>query len=197
MWYAYVTPTVRRPYVVAERFVRAEDIYASLHSGFRSVYFYSESTVQRILERRHFRNLQTEVVRSEELLLDFDSKPDAAYALANTLAADDISFRLFTSGNRSVHLHVSIEPMEGTTVGQAQREWVRTHAPDADQTIYHNTALYRLPGTWHEKNPGHRKSLLAEHKGRYNLIIGPWTRKPPASLNEVKAKAHPRILSLA
>jgi hypothetical protein len=129
--------------------------------------------------------------------LDFDSTPESAYRLANKLEAEDISFDVYTSGNRSIHLHVAIEPMEGTTVAQAQKQWVKQHAPDADLTIYHNTALYRLTGTWHEKNPGHRKQLLDRHQGNYKLVIDPWTRKPPTTVKEIQEKVSPHILALA
>jgi hypothetical protein len=60
------------------------------------------------------------------------------------------------------------------------KEWVRFNAPGADLTIYTHTGLYRLEGTWHEKNPGHRKQLVYEHTGpNVPLFTEPKVRARP------------------
>ncbi len=120
----------------------------SQYTGFRSVYGYGPEAAGQIREQGHTANLTGLPVYSHMLLVDFDDQPEAGYAMANALK--DYDWVLFDSGGRSLHLHVLIEPMEGSDVPQLQKQWMRERFHKADMSIYKTAGIYRLPGTQHE-----------------------------------------------
>lgn len=141
--------------------------------GFRSVYGYPDETAEIIELNRSTAGLTGRSVYSDVLLVDFDSQPQAAEELEEYLRTEEYAFAKYDSGNRSIHFHISIEPMEGSWVPDAQRKWINKHAPLADTTIYKPSGLFRLEGTWHEKNPGHKKQCVEAHRGRRLKIERP------------------------
>lgn len=137
-----------------------------LHHGFRSVYCWRWQERQELEQRGHLRRIQDIPVVSTELLVDFDDKPTEADQFSVWLQDNGIMFNKYQSGNRSTHYHVLTTWQEGVWVPYAQREWARRYAVGADLTIYHHAGLFRLPGTFHEKSPGGRKTLLYAASGR-------------------------------
>lgn len=129
------------------------------YTGFRSVYAYTEDTKNNIELRGNTRELK-DPVYSDELLLDFDDNKQAADELAMWLTCQGYTHSKWFSGNRSIHIHVDIEPMFGVDVPTQQKQWVSKHAPKADTSFYHHCGVYRLPWTWHEKNLGNRKEKI-------------------------------------
>ena len=155
IWYEH-RPDVRR--VGRPFMVPAQDMQGRV--GFRSVYGYTAETARQIRESGTTRNLEDIPVYSDVLLVDFDNDQDLAKAWYAE-HAHLYNMDMYYSGNRSVHLHIRIEPMFGTDVPHKQRAWIRQHLPQADDSFYHKAGQFRLPGTYHLKNPGHMKTLLA------------------------------------
>jgi hypothetical protein len=158
--------------------------------GFRSVFGYPESTAATIERQGNTRNLQYVQLYIDELLIDFDERPADAARLGQYLKDNNIAHRMYDSGNRSVHYHISLEPRTERTVVFDARHWVQRFAPGADMSIYSPSGLFRLEGTWHEKNPGHRKELVSHHDG--SLLALPKTerpRKPETRLSLKQAEA--------
>lgn len=167
LW-AYTTPTVKRGRIIAQRFVPVTAL--ADERGFRSTYCYLEAEVDIVLANESFKNLRTLSVVSEELFLDFDDKPIDAEICGANLRYSGLAYSKFKSGNRSIHYHVPLVRMEGPNVPYSQREWVREHIVGADLSPYTVSGLWRLPLTWHEKNPGHRKEQVDSNVGERLLL---------------------------
>lgn len=90
----------------------------------------------------------------------------------------EVAFQLWHTGRRGAHFHVDIEPMAGSSIHKAQKEWVRRNVPGADLSIYNPTGQWRLPLTVHEKAPGKIKRLVAEYPGK-PLKIPEYVVPPP------------------
>jgi hypothetical protein len=133
--------------------------------GFQSVFGYPEHTAAIIRRQGNTRGLQQAQLFSDEILVDFDDAPVDAKQFGEYLIEQNIPHRIYDSGNRSIHYHVDMRPQISRTLARDTRLWIQQYAPGADQSIYTPTGLFRLPGTWHEKNPGHRKVLIGEHGG--------------------------------
>lgn len=160
--FVLVTPTVKRQGIL--QFSTLQML--QLHAGFRSVYCFRTKERDEVLQQGHLRRLQHLPVVAVELLVDFDDEPLQAQLFQEYLQDHGYTFNMYDSGNRSKHFHVMTTWHEGAWVPYAQREWVRSHAPGADLTIYRQAGLFRLPGTWHEKRAGYRKKLLISVAGR-------------------------------
>lgn len=159
--YCVVTPTVQR----SGKLEFAQHQLLHLYTGFRSVYAFAARERDLLLSQQHMRRITHLPVIAIELLVDFDDHVDEAYAFRQLLDDRAIMYNMYDSGNRSVHFHIATTRQEGAWVPYAQREWVRQTAPAADLTVYRHTGLFRLPYTWHEKNPGHRKKLIVAQRG--------------------------------
>lgn len=127
------------------------------YRGFRSVYCFDSVVAGIIRERGSTEGLRDSPVYSDTLFLDFDDTDPTDTMLL--LYDEGISHRVYQSGNRSIHIHVDIEPMAGLHVPWSQRLWVAANCPGADHSFYHAAGMYRLPGTMHEKTR-RRKVLL-------------------------------------
>jgi hypothetical protein len=137
----------------------------SQYVGFRSVYEFDASTVEKLKAVGNTRELRHLPVYSETLFADFDNNPEAARKFADLLRSRGVAFEVWHSGGRSVHFHMPLEPQQGFAVPNSQRAWMRVNAPGADLSFYHAGGIYRLPNTFHAKYPGHCKQLLASVPG--------------------------------
>lgn len=164
MYFVEIRPTVKR--YGPPRLVPLDTV--DNFTGFRSVYAFPPSSVSRIQEANSTKFMQGLVVYSDTLFMDFDDYEPTEFR--QWLKDQGIAYTEWDSGNRSVHFHIEIEPMEGPDVPASQRAWVKEHAPNADVSFYHATGLYRLPRTFHYKNPGHCKTLVDMNPG-HRLVI--------------------------
>ena len=131
--------------------------------GFRSVYAYPEAVRDHIAERGSSADLGGQPVYSDKLFLDFDDVGCAD--TIDALADMGVAFSVWTSGNRSFHIHVELAPMLGPDVPFSQKYWVQHSVPDkADLTFYTPSGQFRLPGTLHEKTK-QRKVRLQTYVG--------------------------------
>lgn len=183
-YYVFVTPTTHRVPPCTERFVRYSDEDSLRgHLGFRSTFAFSGAVVKRVLQQRSFRQLGPTDCGSRVVLVDFDSQPLAARAFERRLLDAGVAHSVWDSGNRSVHFHVATEWTTGTDLPARHAAWVREWAPLADPTVYKPTSLFRLSGTWHEKNPGRRKSLLRQAEGEPTKLPLTTTARPRAAVS--------------
>ena len=149
----------------------------STKQGFRSVFGYPEETVRQIHRQGNTRDITHLPVLCDELLVDFDDNPEAAYFFQEFLMDGGYGFVSYDSGNRSMHYHIPIIPIEGHWVPNALYRYASKHIKGCDLSVYRHTGLFRLPGTWHEKNPGHMKRLCLFNEGML-LEIPPVTVLP-------------------
>jgi len=159
-WYRELRRSVRRNGKV--EVIPHEDI--GNYAGFISLYAFNKTVADEILKANSTRELREAELYSETLYVDFDYQLEAAKDFA--LKMGKYSYSMFDSGNRSYHFHVAIEPMHGISTPVMQRNWIRKNFPEADSSIYITSGIYRLPGTWHEKNQGHRKTLIKTNEGK-------------------------------
>lgn len=173
-YWAEVRAGVRRSGPV--RLVPVEEI--GRHSGFRSVFCFDDDTAEMIREQGGTRGLRHVSVYSDVLLLDFDGRESDYFD--RYLREQGIAFERYDSGNRSDHYHIPIVPIEGADVPARCKAWVQKHAPTADQSFYHQAGMYRLPGTFHPKQPGQYKRLVAAVSGVLLALSAP-AALPPIS----------------
>lgn len=128
-------------------------------TGFRSIYGFPADTAAMIADHNGTWGLEGMPLYSDQLLVDFDDAPEAAKAMGDWLLSEGYSHSAWDSGGRSVHYHISIEPMLGANIQLIQRAWMRKYWPAADTSIYMTSGMFRLPGTYHDKNPGQRKTM--------------------------------------
>lgn len=159
MYYVEIRSTVRRS--GKPKLVPLADL--DKYTGFRSVYAYTAEVAEEILADGGTKFMRGTPVYSDVLLMDFDDHDPTEFR--ELLISNNIAFEEWDSGNRSVHFHVPIVPMYGPNVPNSQRAWVKKHAPTADISFYHPAGQYRLPRTYHAKNAGKCKSLVAEYPG--------------------------------
>ncbi len=159
MWWCEVRQWQKR--VGAPYFVKLDELAGK--QGFRSVYAYDEGTVCLVRERGSAANIGDREVYSDKLFLDFD---DVGCADTIEMLCDlRVAFSVWTSGNRSFHIHVQLVPMVGQDVPYSQKHWVQHKVPDkADLTFYHAAGQFRLPGTLHEKTK-QRKLKIETYEG--------------------------------
>lgn len=132
--------------------------------GFTGLYGLGTEAAARVQESRSTAGLSGLPVFSDTLYVDFDDCPEAAERMIKEL--EGYQFEVYDSGNRSIHLHISLVPMYGGDVPSAQKVWMEKHYPEADLSIYRTSGMYRLPGTYHSKNRGCKKELISRHEGK-------------------------------
>lgn len=158
-YYVEVRASVRR--VGAPRLVPLDQIYQ--HTGFRSVVSYDEKVAALIREQGGTANLRGQSVYADTLFMDFDGHDPASFR--EWLIASGLGYIEYESGNRSVHYHIPIKPMYGPGVTDAMKAWTKKHAPSADISFLHNAGVYRLPLTYHPKQPGKSKQVVVSRPG--------------------------------
>ena len=159
------------------------------YTGFTSVYGFLEEAVKSIEGSRSTRGLGRTPVYSDILYVDFDDNEEAAVKFrADIIRIYDCEYKMYHSGGRSIHFHIPIEPMYGINVPFSQKTWMENIAPEADMSIYRHSGLYRLPGTYHSKNPGKKKELLDEREGRKIRIENRPRAAVPTIDDEVEEK---------
>lgn len=141
------------------------------YTGFRSVFAFSTGVAERIRAEGSTSGLRDEAVYADTLFVDFDSSDGANFR--DYLIANGIAFERWHSGGRGTHFHIPIQPIYGSWVPRACKEWLRERAPDSDLSFFHQAGMYRLPGTFHAKRPGQFKHLLASSDGETLQIKAP------------------------
>ncbi len=170
-YYVEVRPTVKRtgPPVL----VPLTEVHK--HTGFRTIVAYCEAAADMIREQGSTLNLRHLPVFADTMFMDFDGHDPIEFR--TWLQASELAYTEWDSGNRSFHFHVSMEPIEGTWVTAAMKAWTKEHAPTADVSFLHPAGMYRLPGTFHHKQPGRCKTLLHSKPGGCLKL-----EKPPLDL---------------
>jgi hypothetical protein len=138
---------------------------AESFTGFRSVFSFPKEVVKSINDAGNMAGLGDKTINCNTLFLDFDSNPKAEAEAETWLMDHKIGFEEYFTGNRGKHYHVPIEPISGHDTVANIKRFVRGVFPDADESIYKASGIFRLPGTYHEKNPGERKRLIQTVRG--------------------------------
>lgn len=164
------------------RLVSQEELGQS--TGFRSIYGFCEEAIKHIQDTKTTAGLRGFELYSDVLLVDFDNQPEAAdkfelYLMnmgTDVTSATALQFILqiggnykyekYDSGGRSIHFHVPLEPMQGSTIPESQKEWMKKIAPLADMSVYKTSGMFRLTGTFHHKNRGQYKRLITKEEGQ-------------------------------
>lgn len=170
-YWAEVRATVRRS--GPPRLVPLADV--DRYTGFRSIVAYDDATADRIREQSSTADLRGTAVYADTLFVDFDGHDPLAFR--KWLQGSGLAWQEYDSGNRSVHLHIPLTPICGAWVTDAMKVWTRQHAPTADISFLHPAGMYRLPGTYHPKQPGRRKELVAEAAGAPLALPEPTERQ--------------------
>lgn len=171
MYYIEIRAGVRRS--GPPRLVSLEE--AGVHRGFRSTFAYDEDTATIIREVGGTSNLRGRPVYCDVLYMDFDDHDPVAFL--EWLRGSGLAYEVYDSGNRSVHVHIPVVPVFGSWVPAAVKRWTKIHAPTADTSFLHPAGVYRLPGTFHPKNPGKCKQLVESLPGDRLVLVEPPERE--------------------
>lgn len=169
------------------------------HTGFISVYGYPDNTAEWIRNNwsDKYKVMGSMVgltsarmpVWSNRLYVDFDENPRAdAKKLSGLLEEANVAHTVWTTGGRSIHIHIECEEKCDWRVPHSQKVWMAEWAAGAgckpDLSIYHAAGLYRMPGTLHQKT-GQPKELLARYEGGvldYDLVDSRVSSEPADKL---------------
>ena len=139
------------------------------HVGFRSVYMFDEEDASVIRYNGHSRGFQYFDLYSDCLFVDIDIKTpeEKARAVSDVKRLKDmgIKFEVWSSGNRSVHLHIPHALMHSRHLPYTHQCVVEKLGIACDMSIYRGNSLYRLPHTKHQKS-GKYKVLLNSYEGK-------------------------------
>ena len=141
--------------------------------GFRSVFGYPEDTLNHIKRQGNTRDISHLPVYCDDLMVDFDDNLEAAERYEHSLLECGIAYEKYDSGNRSIHFHVPVTPCVGSWVPRAAYEYAYKYINGCDVSVYRHTGLFRLQGTWHEKNPGHLKRQTGKAEGGSLVLKAP------------------------
>lgn len=160
--------------------VLVEDVKG--RQGFQSVFGFPHETTLVIQKQGNTKDISHLPVYCDTLFIDFDDNPEAAGAFCAWLDIEGIAYEEFNSGNRSYHYHIPVEPVVGSWVPRSAYELARKHAAGCDLSIYRHTGLFRIEGTWHEKQPGQLKARTKKGEGRRLVLKKPeqWTARKAA-----------------
>jgi len=144
---------------------------ANSFTGFRSTFAFDDEVADIIRIQGGTAGLRGMPVYCDTIFMDFDGHDPAEFR--DWIRSSGIGHQEFSSGNRSIHYHIPIVPVFGSWVPDAVKRWTLKHAPSADVSFVHQSGMYRLPGTFHHKNPGACKSLLFEMSGDPVVLTEP------------------------
>ena len=159
-YFIEVRPALKRN--SAPRLVPLAERYA--FTGFTSLYAFDEETKKFIEDQRSTANLGDREVYSDTLFIDFDGIAQEKIVDFEVKLAG-LAFDVYHSGGRSIHYHIPVVPTTGRDVHRQQKLWVAAQTDFADLSIYKKCGIYRLPGTYHNKYPGQKKTLLYRKDG--------------------------------
>jgi len=128
-------------------------------TGFRSTFGFPRETAAWIRKHESTKGMTHVSVYCDIIFVDFDDEPLQAAKAATFLQDAGIGFSLWDSGNRSIHLHIPITPIEGTWVAKAVKTWVKTNLGPSDLSFYHPAGMFRLGRTKHKKTGRHKIEL--------------------------------------
>lgn len=146
-------------------------------TGFTSLYAVTKETAEALTTEGSTRWFKG-VVWSEKLWLDFDSY-EAADRAERSLIEKGLAYVAYDSGGRGAHFGVPRSCSPSHLLPLRDKQWVRTHFPGADHSIYTHLHPFRLPGTVHEKT-GRRKELVCNREGSVLTL-------PPFKFEELQA----------
>lgn len=178
MYLVEIRPGVRR--MGKPKLVPLADV--GNYTGFRSVFAYPPETAEIIELQGGTQGLRGFEVYADTILMDFDDHDPVEFR--QLLISEQIAHEIYDSGGRSIHVHIPLdEPVCGSWVPAAMKQWVLRYAPTADISFYSPSGQYRLPGTFHAKHPGKCKTLISSMKGRMIRLEEP-EYKPNAPIHE-------------
>jgi len=171
-----------------------------LLTGFRGVYGVPAGTAQAVVNFGDVTPLTHTPVWSDTLFVDFDGTAGVSEA-RETLNDLGIAYEIWSTGRRGCHFHILTEEYCSVDLPKRHKQWVEDNLTgDWDPTIYNNTSIIRLPGTFHEKNPGQTKALAFSKQGEALKI--PELRDLPArevveETEPTKAKFYAKLMQQA
>ncbi len=112
------------------------------------------------------------VCHSDVVLLDFDDCKDEARKFYTFIKERGYTFRVYDSGNRSIHFHIKRDYIASSLLPKMDKAWVSKYAPKADLSLYSSMHFYRLPNTIHS-GTGKKKVLIEEVIGNNTVIDYP------------------------
>jgi hypothetical protein len=135
-------------------------------TGFISVFGFPEESVKDILTNGTTSGLVTKKLYADTLYLDFDNNIEAENLAYRRLKDASIGFDKYNTGGRGHHFHIPITPCMGEGLVSRFKRRVAEQFPGADLSIYKSSGIFRLPGTYHTKNAGHKKTLVEHVDGQ-------------------------------
>jgi len=129
--------------------------------GFHSLYQFTAETTE-TFETAGFKGYKG-TVWSPTLAIDADSDEVAA-GIEQRLTSLGLEFEVWATGNRGLHFYVTRPHTPSHVLPNLDKAWVEANFPEADLSIYHNVAMFRIKGARHSKT-GKPKVFLRKVEG--------------------------------
>jgi hypothetical protein len=130
--------------------------------GFSSLYAVSQEGREAIERAGTVRGYKGPVW-SPTLSLDFDTY-EAGYRAEEKIKELGYDYTLYDTGGRGVHINILCSIGPSHILPGLHRQYVESHFPEADKSIYSHLHLFRLPGTQHERT-GKTKQTVSRQPG--------------------------------
>jgi len=131
--------------------------------GFSGVYQIDETTAKALHEAGTTAGFKG-VVWSPWLKIDVDTY-EAAETAERKLVEMELEYEAYDSGGRGAHFYIRRDIRPSHRLPSRDKAWAAHFFPEADLSIYHHCALFRLIGSKHE-DTGRAKELVSVGKGR-------------------------------
>ena len=118
-------------------------------AGFISMFGFNDEASEYIESTRSTRGMDKFPLYADVLYIDFDDNPEAENTTINKLKEMGLAFKVYHTGNRGHHIHISIKPIERVGLPHYMKAVVRNMFKGADDGIYKPTGIIRIPGTYH------------------------------------------------
>ena len=143
------------------RFLRSDDLPSS---GFCSLYAVDENTAEVLEINKNFSYFKG-IVWSPVLWIDCDTE-EAAETVKKDLISMNLSFRVYTTGNRGLHFAIDRDCVASPILPMQDKAWVKSNFPKSDLGVYTHLHMFRQIGATHQKT-GRKKEILESYEGDY------------------------------
>lgn len=181
MYYIYKVDIRSAPHIIS----KAEIPLYSEVGGHLSIYGYDTSLPNYYEKEKTCDKFSTTfpTAFSEVFYVDFDDKKEEAREFYKFCKSNDFNFKVFDSGNRSIHFHVSRVHIASPFLPYSDKVYAKKNIQGCDTSIYRHGATLRMENTVHTKTD--KKKILLEHHKGSNKIEIPIT-EPDLVIREVE-----------
>lgn len=181
MYYIYKIDIKSYPHIIHKNDI----INYKETGGHLSIYGYDESLPRYFNDNNTLDRFSSSspTAFSEVFYADFDDKKEEARGFYKFCKENNYNFKVFDSGNRSIHFHVYRTHTASAFLPYSDKVYASKNIKGCDTAIYRHGATLRMENTIHTKTD--KKKVLLEHHLGTNKIDIPIT-EPELVIREIE-----------